>query len=42
MLNQHEFYLFGQIQTSQTGGQSSSEGSPYVECTLYLPIPTAQ
>ena len=29
MLNEHQFYLFGQIQTSQTGGQLYSDTSPY-------------
>ena len=29
-LNEHQFYLFGQIQTSQTGGQ------PYSDTSLQL------
>ena len=29
MVNEQEFYLFGQIQTSQTGGQPYSDTSPY-------------
>ena len=32
MLNQ--FYLLGQTQISQTGGQSFSDTSPYGECSL--------
>ena len=37
MLNQIEIYNFGQIQTSQTGGQLYSDTSPYEvsECSLY-------
>ena len=34
MLNEQQFYLFGQIQTSQTGGQPYSNTSPYGECSL--------
>ena len=34
MLNESQFYLFGQIQTSQTGGQLHSEFFPYGECSL--------
>ena len=34
MLNEHQFYLFGQIQTSQTGGQLYSDTSSYGECSL--------
>ena len=35
-LNEQHFYLFGQIQTSQTGGQPYSNTSPYEvsECSL--------
>ena len=29
MFNQPQIYLFGQIQTSQTGGQRYSDTSPY-------------
>ena len=29
MLNKQQIYLFGQIQTSQTGGQLYSDDSPY-------------
>ena len=29
MLNEQQFYLFGQIQTSQTGGQPYIDTSPY-------------
>ena len=32
MLNQQQIYLFGQIQTSQTGGPLYSDTSPYREC----------
>ena len=32
MLNEQQ--LFGQLQTSQTGGQSYSDKSPYDECSL--------
>ena len=34
MLNEQQFYLFGQIQTSQTGGQLYSDPSAYGECSL--------
>ena len=36
MFNQHQIYLFGQIQCSQTGGQPYSDTSPYAvsECSL--------
>ena len=34
MLNEQQFYLFGQIQTSQTGGQPYSDTFPYGECSL--------
>ena len=30
MLNQKQFYLFGEIQTSQTGGQSDIDTSSVV------------
>ena len=33
-LNEQQFYLFGQIQTSQPGGQPYSYTSPYGECSL--------
>ena len=38
MVNEQEFYLFGQIQTSQTGGQPYSDTSPYGEYTLHIPL----
>ena len=34
MLNYSQLYLFGQIQTGQTGGQPYSDTSPYDECSL--------
>ena len=34
MLNEQQFYLFGQIQTSQTGCQLYSDTSPFGECSL--------
>ena len=34
MLNKQEFYLLGQIQTSQKGVQPYSDSSPYGECSL--------
>ena len=34
MLSEQQFYLFGQIHTSQTGGQMYSYTSPYGECSL--------
>ena len=34
MLNEQQFYLFGQIQTCQTGSQPYSDTSPYFECFL--------
>ena len=34
MLNEQQFYLFVQIQTSQTGGQLYSDTSPNGECSL--------
>ena len=34
MLNEQQFYLLGQIQTSQTRGQPYSDTSPYGECSL--------
>ena len=37
MLNEQQFYLFSQIQTSQTGGHLYTDTSPYKasECSLY-------
>ena len=34
MLIDQQFYLFGQIQTSQTGGQPYSDPSPYGNCSM--------
>ena len=34
MLKCKLFYLFGPIQTSQTGGQLYSDTAPYGECSL--------
>ena len=34
MFNEQQFYLIGQIQTSQKGGRSYSDTSPYCECSL--------
>ena len=34
LLYEQQFYLFGQIQTSQTGGQLYSDAPPYGECSL--------
>ena len=34
ILNYQQIYLFGQIQTSQTGGQLYNDTSPYGECSL--------
>ena len=34
MLNKQQYYLFGQIQTSQTGGQPYSDTSPYGESSV--------
>ena len=34
MLNEQQIYLFGQIQTSQTGGKPYSDTTPYGECSL--------
>ena len=34
MLNYQHIYLFGRVQTSQTGGQPYSDNSPYGECSL--------
>ena len=31
MLNEQQFYLFGQINTSQAGGQAYSDTSPLVK-----------
>ena len=39
MLNEQQFYLFGEIQTSQTGGQPYTGTSPYGECSLLQPNP---
>ena len=33
ILNWNKLYLFGQIQTSQTGGRLYSDTSPYGECS---------
>ena len=33
LLNYQQFYLFGQIQTSQTGSQPYSDTSSYGECS---------
>ena len=38
MLNEPQFYLFGQLQSSQTGGQPCSDASPYGECSLIHPM----
>ena len=38
MLNEQQFYLFGRIQTSQTGGHMYSNTSPYGECCLTKPL----
>ena len=35
MLNEQQFYLFGQIRTSQKGGQPYIYTSPDGECSLY-------
>ena len=35
LLIHHQLYLFGWIQTSQTGGQLYSDTSPYGECSLH-------
>ena len=35
MVNEQKFYLFGQIQTSQTGGQLYSDTYPNGECSLF-------
>ena len=37
MLNEQQLYLFGQIQTSQTGGQLYKDTSPYGESSLDFP-----
>ena len=34
MLNEQQTYLFGQIETSQIGGQTYRDTSPYGECSL--------
>ena len=36
MLNKQQFYLFGLIQTSQTGGQLYSDTSPMVSGLWFL------
>ena len=35
MLNEKLFYFFGQIPTSQTGGEPYSDTTAYGECSLY-------
>ena len=34
LLNEQQFYFFGQIQNSQTGGHPYSDTFPYGECSL--------
>ena len=34
MLNEQQLNLFGQIQTSKTGGQQYIDTTPYGECSL--------
>ena len=34
--HEQQFFLFGQIETSQTGGQPYSGTSPYCECSLCI------
>ena len=36
LLNEQQFYFFGGIQTSQTGGNLYTGTSPYGECSLGL------
>ena len=36
MLSWQHIYLFGQVQTSQTGDQPNNEISPYGECSLTM------
>ena len=38
MLNEQHIYLFGQIQTSQIGGQLYSDTSPYKVIEFLCPI----
>ena len=40
MLNDQQFFLFGQIQTGQTIGQPYSYTYPYGECSLVEPWST--
>ena len=42
MLNEQQMYLFSQIQKSQTGGQPSSDTSPYEVKLYYLDKPVKQ
>ena len=42
MLNEQQFVLFGQIQTSQTGGHLYSDTSPYGECSLLRRLKSCQ
>ena len=42
MLNKQQMYLFSQIQSSQTGGQPSSDTSPYEVKLYYLDKPVKQ
>ena len=35
ILNEQQIYLYGQIQTSQTGGHPYSDTSPYCESSLH-------
>ena len=37
VLNDKQVYLYGQIQTSQAGGQAYSDTSSYGECSLHKP-----
>ena len=38
MLNEQQFYKFGQIETIQTGGQLYCDTFSHGECSLDLPI----
>ena len=38
ILNQQQFFLLGQIQTNQTGGQLYCDTSSYGECSLVIII----
>ena len=38
ILNEDQLYLYGQIQTSHTGGQLCSDTSPYGACSLVIAI----